>query len=151
MKHPRILFACSALLLALMACQGLAGGNNAPNNSQAISTEPVVGLDITPVTPNTNNGVTVNSKFPMVSDAYNVITSDSDTLYYTRMSLEEVMKFYRDTYTAKGYQERESLTTVNNGTFSMVFDGDPSGKAIVIQSVDLGDGSRTVAIRLGDQ
>jgi hypothetical protein len=32
----------------------------------------------------------------------------------------------------------------------MVFDGDPSGKAVVIQSVDLGDGSRTVSIRFED-
>jgi len=32
----------------------------------------------------------------------------------------------------------------------MVFDGDPGGKSVVIQSVDLGDGSRTVSIRLED-
>jgi hypothetical protein len=60
------------------------------------------------------------------------------------------MKFYRDEYTARGYTEREILTVVSEGTFSMVFDGDPSGKAVVIQSVDLGDGSRTVSIRLED-
>jgi hypothetical protein len=60
------------------------------------------------------------------------------------------MTFYRDEYTAKGYTEREILTVVSDGVFSMVFDGDPSGKAVVIQSVDMGDGSRTIAIRLED-
>lgn len=49
-----------------------------------------------------------------------------------------------------GYTEREILTAVTEVTFSMVFDGDPSGKAVVIQSVDLGDSSRTIAIRLED-
>lgn len=32
----------------------------------------------------------------------------------------------------------------------MVFDGDPSGKAVIVQSVELGDGSRTIAVRLED-
>jgi sirohydrochlorin ferrochelatase len=58
------------------------------------------------------------------------------------------MEFYRNEYVSQGYTERGLLTVVSEGTFSMVFDGDPSGKAVVIQSVDLGDGSRTVAIRL---
>jgi hypothetical protein len=87
----------------------------------------------------------------MTADAYQVVNiGDGSVLYYTKLSLEDVMKFYRDEYTAKGYTERELLTVVSDGVFSMVFDGDPSGKAIVIQSVDLGDGSRTVAIRLED-
>ena len=59
-----------------------------------------------------------------------------------------MMKFYRDEYTSKGYTERESQTVVSETTFNMVFDGEPSGQAIVIQSVDLGDGSRSVAIHL---
>lgn len=60
------------------------------------------------------------------------------------------MGFYRTTYVSQGYTERALLTVVSDGTFSMVFDGDPSGKAVVIQSVDLGDGSRTVSIRFDD-
>jgi hypothetical protein len=87
----------------------------------------------------------------MTADAFNVNDiGDGSILYYTKMSLEDVMKFYRDEYASRGYTERELLTVVNGGVFSMVFDGDPSGNAVVIQSVDLGDGSRTVAIRLED-
>jgi hypothetical protein len=68
--------------------------------------------------------------------------------YYTKLSADDVIKFYRDTYTAKGYKERQILTVVSSNTFNIVFDGDPSGKSVVIQSVDLGNGSRTVSIRL---
>lgn len=87
----------------------------------------------------------------MTADAFNVTeVGDGSLVYYTKLSAEDAMKFYRDAYTAKGYKERELLTVVSAGTFSIVFDGDPSGKAVVIQSVDLGDGSRTIAIRLED-
>ena len=87
----------------------------------------------------------------MTADAYNVVeVGDDSIVYYTKLSAEDAMEFYRDTYTAEGYTEREILTVVAEGTFSIVFDGDPSGKAVVIQSVDLGDGSRTIAIRLED-
>ena len=90
-----------------------------------------------------------DSGFPLTADAFNVTElGDGSLLYYTKLSLEDVMTFYRAEYTSQGYTEREILTVVSEGTFSMVFDGDASGKAVVIQSVDLGDGSRTVSIRL---
>jgi hypothetical protein len=86
----------------------------------------------------------------MTADAYNVTEAGGSLIFYTKLSLEDTMQFYRDQYTSKGYTEREILTVVSDGTFIMVFDGDPSGKAVVIQSVDLGDGSRTVSVRLED-
>ena len=60
------------------------------------------------------------------------------------------MDFYRGGYASRGHQERELLTLAREGVFSMIFDGDPSAKAVVTQSVDLGDGSRTVTIRAED-
>ncbi len=96
-------------------------------------------------------GARLTLNFPMTADAYDIIDiGDGSILYYTKLSLDDTMKFYRDEYTSRGYTERKLLTVVSDGVFSMVFDGDPSGKAVVIQSVDLGDGSRTVAIRLED-
>ena len=50
----------------------------------------------------------------------------------------------------QGYTERELLTTVTDGVFSFVFDGHESGQAIVIQGVDLGDGSVNVNISFQD-
>ena len=157
MKHYRIFLAIAVLVLASLACQAVTGGgdrdddNNVPNSenggSQPDVTQPTPGSD------NSNGGSdsSISTDFVITDDAYNVTEiGDGSLLYYTKLSAEEAMNFYRDEYTARGYKEREILTVVSEGTFSMVFDGDPSGKAVVVQSVDLGDGSRTISIRLED-
>ena len=152
MKHYRIYFAIAILVLATLACQVLTGGpKEPPTVPPANENTSPEGSQLTPTTPNDNNiDNEINTDFPMTSDAYNVTKAGETLVFYTKLSLEDTMKFYRDEYRARGYTEREMLTVVSDGTFSMVFDGDPSGKAVVIQSVDLGDGSRTVAIRLED-
>ena len=157
MKLYQIYLAVALLVLASLACQTLTGGSG---NQPGATTEP--GNSNSPasvtqaVTQDAGSGDnTSDTGFPMTADAYNITEiGDGSLLYYTNLSLEEVMAFYRAEYTARGYTEREVLTVVdtNTGVFSMIFDGDPSGKSVVIQSVDLGqgDGSRTVAIRLED-
>ena len=100
-----------------------------------------------------DNGITIggDSQFPMPDDAINVINMGNDvTNFQTKLSLEEGMKFYRDQFGALGYTEREILTTTSATTFSMVFDGHESGKAIVVQGVDLGDGTINISISLQD-
>ena len=153
MKYQRIYLALSVLLLASLACQTLSGGGGGGGGDQ-----PPVATnagDLNPPTVSTTEagsgggGGTSDSGFPMTADAFNVTElGDGSLLYYTKLSQEDVMAFYRAEYTSRGYKERELLTVVSEGVFSMVFDGDASGKAVVIQSVDLGDGSRTVSIRL---
>ena len=139
MKNIRVIIIIAILIVASLACGALSGGGSDsadPSNSN----------------PGNNGGISSSeSEFPMTADAYNEVNiGDGSILYYTKLPLEDVMKFYRDEYTSRGYAEREILTVVSDSTFSVVFDGDPSGKALVIQSVDLGDGSRTVSIRLED-
>ena len=153
MKHYRIFLALTVLGLALLACNALTGGGkDSPTAPPESSGDQVELPTVAPLPGNDNSSTdsaTVNTDFPMTSDAYQVADiGDGSLLYYTKLSMEAVLKFYRDEYTAKGYKERELLTTITGGVFSIVFDGDPSGKAVVIQSVDLGDGSRTIAIRL---
>lgn len=147
MKKHRIFFALAVLILASLACLGFSGGND--------TTSPGGGDSSIPTEQGGSSGggnsATSASGFPLTADAYNVIDiGDGSVLYYTNLSLEDVMAFYRTEYVSQGYAERSLLTVVAEGTFSMVFDGDPSGKAVVIQSVDLGDGSRTVSVRLED-
>ena len=153
MKYYRILLVLTILVATSLACNALAGGKNDLAAPEPSGNQEEQGTEA-PAPSNSgdsSNSVTTNADFPMTADAYNSIDiGDGSLLYYTKMSLDDVMKFYRDEYTSKGYKERELLTTISDGVFSIVFDGDPSGKAIVIQSVDLGDGSRTVAIRLED-
>ena len=148
MKQYRIYFAVAIFVLASLACQTLTGGGG---NAPGAATEP--GNSNPPAATMAPGSTTSSTGFPMTADAYNVTEiGDGSLLYYTKLSLEDVMSFYRTEYTSRGYTEREILTVVeaDAGVFSMVFDGDPSGKGVVIQSVDLGDGSRTVAIRLED-
>jgi hypothetical protein len=152
MKHDRIFLALIALVLASLACQTLTGGGGGSSTPPPGDDSPNNPESPTVVAP-TNSGTTdqpINTEFPMTEDAYNITEVSGSLIFYSKLSLEDTMQFYRDEYTARGYTERELLTVVSDGTFSMVFDGDPSGKAVVIQSVDLGDGSRTVAIRLED-
>ena len=152
MKKYSIYMALVSLVLASLACQTLFGsrGDSVPNPQGGGDSNP---SGAATTAPGSNGGSADSSAsgFPITPDAYNIVDAgDGSVVFYTKMSLEDVMKFYRDEYTSKGYTERGQLTVVSDGTFSMVFDGDPSGKSVVIQSVDLGDGSRTVAIRLED-
>lgn len=155
MKHYRILIAITVLVLASLACNALAGGGDESQDTQAIPAVPTL-EQVDPIVPpsSNDNGSSdgkVSTDFPVTDDAFNFTdVGDGSILYFTKMSSEDVLKFLRAEYTAKGYTERDILTTVFDGGFSIVFDGDPSGKAVVIQSVDIGDGSRTVAIRLED-
>lgn len=145
MKQHRMRLFVAVLVFGSISCQALSGVRDVPQgneNSSPEVTEPSSSLDDS----------NASSPYPVTEDAREITDfGDGSILYYTNMSLEEVMDFYRDAYTSRGYTERELLTVVSDGVFSMVFDGDPSGKAVVIQSVDLGDGSRTVAIRLEAQ
>lgn len=148
MKYYRIILALTVLVISSLACNALTGSKNSPAAPQESSSGDQVEQ---PTKPASSDSTTVKTDFPMTADAYNAMdVGNGSLLFYTKMSMDDVLKFYREQYTAKGYTEREILTTVSDGVFSIVFDGDPSGKAVVIQSVDLGDGSRTVAIRLED-
>lgn len=149
MKQMRIYLAIAVLVLASLACQAVTGGPDNGSPSSGSGTEPT--QESSNSNSSSGSGSNVESDFPMTPDAYNVTDiGDGSLLFYTKLSQDEALDFYRETYTDKGYTEREILTSVSDGVFSIVFDGDPSGKAVVIQSVDLGDGSRTIAIRLED-
>jgi len=151
MERTRVLLVLVVLVLASLACQAISGGggNDLPIPSDPGDSNP---SDVpTKESGSNDGGGTSDSGFPLTTDAYNITDVGGDTVvFYTHLSLEEAMQFYRDEYTAAGYTERELLTVVAEGTFSMVFDGDVSGKAVVIQSVDLGDGSRTITISMQD-
>jgi len=151
MKHYRVYLAIAILVLSSLACQALLGERNETPTSPSV--EPNTNPDVTqpvPTDSDNNTDGTTSTDFPMTADASNVTEVNGTLIFTTKLSLEDTMKFYRDEYLSRGYTERELLTVVSEGTFSMVFDGDPSGKAVIIQSVDLGDGSRTVTVRLED-
>lgn len=153
MKKYNILLVILALVLASLACQTLTGGGNndfdVPNITEVPQTDGVPTVSPAP----TDDGITIGgeSKFPMPDDAINVINVGNDVVnFQTKLSLDEGMNFYRDQFGKLGYTERDLLTVTSSTTFSMVFDGHESGKAIAVQGVDLGDGTINISITLSD-
>ncbi len=93
-------------------------------------------------------GGATSTKFPLPASVKNLTqTSNGEVNFQTSLSLKDTISFYRDAFSKAGLKERTINTSITDTTFSMVFDGDPSGKAIVIQGVDLGNGSTNVNIR----
>src|SRR5512146_1545436 len=89
-----------------------------------------------------------NTKFPLPSSVSNFTdTGNSSINFQTDMNIKDTIAFYREAFTKQGLTERTINTAITDTTFSMVFDGDPSGQAIVIQGVDLGNGKTNVNIR----
>jgi len=152
MKKIGILIAILALVLASLACQTLSGGDDS-GAPEIISppSEDGGGVESQPAENGDNGGASgVTSEFPLPDGATNIQEMGGSTNFQVKMTLDEAMKFYMDTFTSSGYTERPILTVTAETTFSMVFDGHESGKAIVVQGVDFGDGTVNVNIRLED-
>lgn len=93
--------------------------------------------------------------YPLPSDAEVVPVWDTKqtTIFYTYLSMEEVMDFYRAELATDGATERPLLTVMDeetNAWFSMVFDGweYTPGRSVVIQGVQLSPYQYVVSIRL---
>lgn len=137
MKKYRWLMAITLLLIASFACQALSGGSSQPAAPSGGSGNSSGG--------GSGGG---SSQFPMPSNVSNLTDAGNGSVnFQTSMSLKDVIAFYRDAFTKKGLTERTENTSITDTTFSLVFDGDPSGKAIVVQGVDLGNGKTNVNIR----
>lgn len=97
-------------------------------------------------------GDPADSPFPIPDDpSVAVVLQTSEMVnYQITMSIDDLLAYYRSELEAQGYTEREGLTVIDQGVASIVFDGDPSGKALVVQMVDLGEGSTNVNVRLED-
>ncbi len=92
-----------------------------------------------------------NTKFPLPGNVSNFTDTGNDSInFQTTLNLEDTIAFYRDAFGKQGLTERTINTAITDTTFSLVFDGDPSGKAIVVQGVDLGNGKTNVNIRYED-
>jgi hypothetical protein len=89
-----------------------------------------------------------NTKFPMPGAVSNFTDMGNSSInFQTTMSLKDSIAFYRDAFKKEGITERTINTAITDTTFSLVFDGDPSGQAIVVQGVDLGNGKTNINIR----
>jgi hypothetical protein len=89
-----------------------------------------------------------DTDFPLPASVSDFIdTGDGSINFQTNLSIEDGVAFYREAMGNAGLTERTINTAITDTTFSLVFDGDPSGEAIVVQGVDLGGGMTNINIR----
>ncbi len=91
-----------------------------------------------------------DTEFPLPADVQNFTGGGDQINFATSLNVEDSIQFYRDALTALGLTERTLNTAITETTFSMVFDGHENGKAIVVQGVDLGNGTTNINIRFED-
>ena len=95
-------------------------------------------------------GEEVDTEFPMPEDATNPGVVAGVLNFGSTMPKDDLVAFYRSEFSAQGYVEREELTVIDEVGAYMVFDGHPSGQAIVVQIFDLGPLGLNVSIWLED-
>jgi hypothetical protein len=124
-------FVCLAGLIFVVTACGRQGGGAAPSSASGNSS--------------------YKTKFPLPASVSNFTDTGNDSInFQTQIPLKEAVSFYRGAFTKSGLTERTINTAITDTTFSLVFDGDPSGKTIVVQGVDLGNGTTNVNIRYED-
>ena len=157
MKKYSVLLAILALVLASLACQTVMGGGDnfePPQIPELPQTDGGDGIEIPtipPVATDESGNVTIGgeSEFPVTSDAFNVVTAAGTLTFQTKMSSDDVLKFYRDEFANQGYKEDASMAITFGKTFTLAFNGHESGKVIYVVGADAGDGSIYITITLG--
>ena len=92
------------------------------------------------------------SNFPLPEDVDASMIrglGDGAINFETSLSLPDVINFYFSAFIDLGYKERRILTAITDTRFSIVFDGHPSGKAIIIQGTAFDEGVK-IDLRLED-
>ena len=160
MKKYSVLLAILALALASLACQTIMGGGDTfqppeiempeTGGGDEIEVPDIEIPTVPPIATDENGDVTIGgeSEFPVTSDAFNVISTSEMVTFQTKMSTDDLLKFYRDEFAAQGYTEDESMAITFGKTFTLAFTGHSSGKVIYVVGADAGDGSIYITITL---
>ena len=153
MNKNRWGFALAVLMVASLACSVFSGGGQktpatpAGTNGTGSTSGEVVASTDTPA-PDGNGSGKYDTEFPLPDNVSNFTDMGNGSInFQTKMSIKDVVAFYRQAFAKAGYKERQINTSITDTTLSLVFDGHASGKAIVVQGVDLGSGATNVNIR----
>ena len=151
MKRNNLLTLLAMLLITSLACSLFSGGQSGPEESLPPGGDSLP-EDAPPPSGSEEGGSTeYDTEFPLPSDVQNLMDLGPGGInYQTSMSLTDVVDFYRGAFADAGYDERDVTTVINDTTFSIVWDGHPNGQAIVVQGVDLEDGTVNVNVRFED-
>ena len=94
-----------------------------------------------------------HTDFLLPEDAYNIMDGEDGGVHFlSNMSFDEVEDFYRNELPLRGYTERiVDAPRPAEGCFKLIFDGDPSGKAMIVSGCILFQTEEmSVSIRLED-
>lgn len=150
MKHVRAYLFLVILVITSLACGLFGGGDGSSEDGFSPGTESL-SEGVSPSNGSEGDVEVHENEFPLPPNIENYMDLGTGGInYQTTMSLNEVVNFYRGAFKDAGYDERDITTVVNDTTFSIVWDGHPSGQAIVVQGVDLGDGTVNVNVRFED-
>ena len=146
MNSKRAVLFLVILVVASLACSLTSGGGSGSRGGGDSGPG-----SVSPSSGGEEESGNYDTDFPLPADVQNLTDLGPGTInYQTSMTLNEVVAFYRDVFEMAGYNERDITTVINETTFSIVWDGHPSGQAIVVQGVDLGDGTVNVNVRFED-
>lgn len=87
---------------------------------------------------------------PEIGVISNISFENGQLNFQIESEFEVVVDYYRKAALAAALTERELNTSITDTTASLIFDGHESGKALIIQIVDVGNGSVNVNLRLED-
>lgn len=170
MRKYNIPFAVIALVFASLACQAVmgdggsgapemptndGGGNESaptfipPGDSSGIPTE----VTIPPIATDEHGNITIGGTpdFPLPDDATNTINMGGDLItFQTKLSLDEMLKFYRDKLPSLGYKEKESEAFTTDTVFNLTFEDPKNNKVVSIQGVDM-SGITSITISMSDK
>ena len=87
------------------------------------------------------------AEFP-IPDKADVIQSSPDLVVGTvKMSMDDIVSFYRKELKQQGLSEDTLLTTISDSTYSLVFKGTSNGKSVVVQGTEIDKGTIAFSIR----
>jgi hypothetical protein len=142
MNKTRLWIVLAVLAAAMLACDASSG--TAPTSTPVPRDKIIAPIETATPRPS------YNTEFPLPDDVSDFFKLGTGIInFQTKMSLKDTMAFYRDAFGKQGYKERELLTVTSDTTFNLVFDGHKSGKAIIVQGVEIDGGNTNVSIHLG--
>ena len=149
-KTYRIWLVIPLIVLLGVACSLLGGEQNVvPTQSQENPPTAAIGAD----QGGSGGEQSFDTEFPLPEDVQGFMhlgQGDKAINFQTKMTFDEAVAFYRAKFKEMGLSEETILTSIEDEGFSMVFKGSANGKALVIQGVDLGNGTINLNIRYED-